>query len=901
MWNIRRFAPTTTTIFLVAPLSLFIGLAGHGEARAAFGSPEGPTIGKGDDPTRILGERSAELDMGDPAPMTRSQREAIANVHTDPGDIPQLTVQIDGKTLELPLKHTHVAAEITGYVARVTVTQTYRNPFEYPIEAIYVFPLPENSAVDDMKMVIGDRTIESDIKKREEARRTYEAAKQQGHTAALLEQERPNVFTQSVANIEPDTEIDVIIRYAQNLTYDAGAYEFVFPMVVGPRFVPGTPTGKRSGTGWAPDTDEVPDASRITPPIVGGGLRTGHDISLELVANAGLSITTWEVPTHDVRETPTLDGTLKLALAAHDSIANRDFVLTYHVDGKQTQAALIAHRNGDEDGKGYFSLIVQPPKLDIDELVGQREVIFVVDVSGSMSGVPLAMCKDAMAESLSKLRPVDTFNVITFESRTGMLFGAPRPANDTNLKAATEFVDGLQAGGGTMMGLGVQAALSPPVENGRHRYVFFMTDGYIGNESAIMNGTRKLVRALERRGQKAKVFSFGTGSSTNRHLLDGLAKAGRGIAVYSSTREDPTLAVNKFYRYIDHSIMRDVEIDWGDLEVEDVFPKHLPDLFASRPLIIHGRFSKPGRSEIIIRGKAGRAKLSIPVEVRLPSVEAGNPVLKPLWARTKIDGLEKDLIYNGHSSQIVDGITELGLAFRLVTAYTSFVAVDRSKTVDGILRSITQPVEAPEGVNPHAAGALVLQKAFSSNRSFGGGGGRSGPGGVAYKSGKSKPYKMSRKAPRTRSPAPSPVSVPATESMADSDGAVGYDPADEPMVSVAKPELEEEPKKDASMAKGRLVVKGSLSQAAVQRVLDAHRADVQRAYRAAFAGRSQKHGTVTLRFFITATGAVVQAKVSSGTLNDSALERVLAKLARTWRFDRPSNGAPVEVRYELRF
>lgn len=894
MWYNARKTPTTPFGLFNVPFLLLLFLGGPGGARASGGGTD-PAIGKNDDAAKILGQRAAERDMGQPAPLTKAQREALTNVYTDPGEIPQLTVEVDGKTLELPLKHTHVKAEITGYVARVVVTQTYQNPFTYPIEAIYIFPLPENSAVDDMKMVIGDRVIESDIKKREEARRTYETAKQQGHTAALLEQERPNVFTQSVANIEPGTEIDVEIRYAQNLTYDAGEYELVFPMVVGPRFIPGAPTGKRSGTGWSADTNEVPDASRITPPVVGGGLRTGHDISLELVANAGLPISTWEVPTHDVNETPTFDGTLKLALAEHDSIPNRDFVLKYRVDGKQTQATLLAHKNGDVDRKGYFSLIIQPPKLDVDELVGQREIIFVVDVSGSMSGVPLAMCKDAMAEALGKLRPVDTFNVITFESRTGKLFEVPRPANDTNLKAATEFVDGLNAGGGTMMGLGVQEALSPAVAEGRHRYVFFMTDGYIGNESTIMQGTRTLVQALERRGQKAKVFSFGTGSSPNRHLLDGLAKAGRGIAVYSSTREDPTLAVNRFYRYIDHSILRDLRIDWGGLDVDDVFPRQLPDLFASRPLVVHGRFGAPGSSEIIIRGKAGHSEIAIPVAVELPAESHGNAVLRPLWARTKIDGLEKDLIYNGHSQQVVDEITKLGLGYRLVTAYTSFVAVDRSKTVDGILRTITQPVETPEGVDPHAAGAMVLQPAKSVRSSSAYGGGAAEGGQMAL--GKRVGTRKQKLAPGHYAPSmPAPPPVAAAESASPSSYA--FDAPSE-SAPVRAPRLESKGEKEAP--KSGLIVRGALGQAAVKSVLDAHQAAFLRCYETHFAGRTKPHGTLEARFFITGTGNVIQVKVKGLTLKDEALARALAEIFTSLRFAQPSDGAPVEVRYVLSF
>ena len=221
-------------------------------------------------------------------------------VYTEPGSLPELKAQQNGKEVKFPLEHTHAKVEISGSVAKVELTQTYRNTFKTALEGIYVFPLPENSAVGGMKIVIGDRVIEAKIQERQQAKRTYEAAKQAGKTAALLEQERPNIFTQSVANIAPGTDIDVVIEYLQELTYDAGQYEFVFPMVVGPRFFPGRRLARGpSGKGTKVDTDEVPDASRISPPVFGKGNRNGHDISMEVSVVGKSPIFNWNVPTHD--------------------------------------------------------------------------------------------------------------------------------------------------------------------------------------------------------------------------------------------------------------------------------------------------------------------------------------------------------------------------------------------------------------------------------------------------------------------------------------------------------------------------------------------------------------------------------------------------------------------------
>ncbi|MCP4676456.1 MAG: TonB family protein [Deltaproteobacteria bacterium] len=813
------------------------------------------SIGKGDDPTRILGKPYAMRHVGIPAQVDNRLREVLARVHTNPGDIPRLKIATNGKQLDLPLDHTHVKASLVGYVAEVEVTQTYQNPFEYPIEAIYVFPLPENSAVTDMKMVIGKRVIEAEIKKRDEARKTYNDAKRKGHTTALLEQERPNIFTQSVANIEPRENIDVKISYVQNLTYDAGEYEFVFPMVVGPRFIPGNSSGTMSGTGWVRDTGEVPDASRITPLLVGGGVRTGHDISLELTAEAGFAIGSYSVPTHEVVHTPSTDGSLHLRLAKRDSLPNRDFVLKYGVSGTQLQASMLTYKKGRN---GYFSLIIQPPELDIDEMVGRREIIFVVDVSGSMSGVPLALCKDAMEEAISALRPVDTFNVITFESRTGKLFEHPRPANDTNIRSAFEFVSGMRAGGGTMMGLGVEAALSSKVAKDRRRYVFFMTDGYIGNEDTIMSMTRRFVQDLEARGQGAKVFSFGTGSSVNRHLLDGIAKAGKGLAVYASNREDPSGAVNQFFGYIDHPVLEDVKVDWGDARVTDVFPADPGDLFASRPLILHGKFKHGGLADITIHGKMAERLVEVPLDVKVAKGD-GNPLLASLWARAKVDWHEKSLIYNGHDQGTIDTITKLGLEHRLVTRFTSFVAVDRSRVVDGKLRTIAQPVETPEGVDPYKAGAKVIGMDLDDplgalmgsqvGESFGYGGltivgtGRGGGSGSGYGRGAGSLGGRRASSPRIRS--------------------------------------------------GATIVKGSLSGEVIRRIVRRHINEVKFCYERELSKHPELTGRVVVKFVISETGAVQAAAVLKTTINNPAVENCIIQAIKRWAFPTPAGGVVV--------
>lgn len=686
-------------LVVLVMLSLWLVCCGVGAALARPGEPLPSTAW----PTRGAGASAS------PAPAPPGPLEIL----TEPGELPylELATSDPAHRQRLPLKRTDVRATLTGYVADVEVRQTYKNDHATPIEAVYVFPLPENSAVFDLRIVVGARVIEADVQERRQARRTYEQAKAAGHTAALLEQERPNVFTQSVANIEPGSTIEVVIRYVQDLTYDAGRYEFVFPMVVGPRFMPGAPLpGPNSGTGAAPDTDRVPDASRISPPYVGRGQRSGHDISIEVTAAPGTPISGVQVPTHRVDTKPLPGGAVQLRLAQEREIPNRDFVLRYGVAAPQPSGSLHL------TDSGYFTLVVHPPALDIDKLVGQREIIFVVDVSGSMEGTPLAMCRRAMHEAIRRLRPVDTFNVLTFSGDTRAAFEAPRPANTANIREALSLIDGLQAGGGTHMADAVAAALSPTIQTERHRYVFFLTDGYVGNEDEIIAASARFVRRHEARGRRARVFGYGVGSSVNRHLLDGLSKSGRGLAVYATPRENPLDAVDRFYGYIDQPVLTDLRFDWGGLQPTELFPSASPELFASHALVLHGRYQGKTRG-VTLHGRAADRTVSVPIRVS-NLTGASARVHGTLWARSKVSELEQQL-WDGAGASAVRAITDLGIEHHLVTRFTSFVAVDRSRRVaTAAPTTIVQPLDAPEGVNLESAGGTAAPSGEGYGYSF---------------------------------------------------------------------------------------------------------------------------------------------------------------------------------------
>ncbi|PIU17867.1 MAG: hypothetical protein COT18_11805, partial [Elusimicrobia bacterium CG08_land_8_20_14_0_20_59_10] len=339
----------------------------------------------------------------------------------------------------LPLKHTDVKAQISGFVAEVSVTQVFGNTSDGPIEAVYVFPLPENAAVNAMTLTVADRVIKGQIKKREEARRVYEKAKAEGRTAALLDQERPNIFTQSVANIPPGHEIRVTLKYIQDLAYDHGEYKFVFPMTIGPRYIPGEKTG-RTGTGWSDDTDKVGDASRITPPVVKPGQRSGRDISVEVSLDAGVAVKNIRSASHQIKVAVSGPAKAEITLAAEDRIPNKDFLLTYEPDVKMAAAAALAHKDGKE---GYLTLLVQPAADFPLTLITPKELVITIDVSGSMSGFPMETAKATALKCLEGMNPGDTFQIMSFASGNRLHFIRPLKNTPENVARGRAAINSL--------------------------------------------------------------------------------------------------------------------------------------------------------------------------------------------------------------------------------------------------------------------------------------------------------------------------------------------------------------------------------------------------------------------------------------------------------------------------
>ena len=663
----------------------------------------------------VAGARAVETTPVGPDALAK-QMEAMTK------DVTQGALRVtkkDGGVVECPLKHTDVTAEISGFIARVKVTQTFHNPLDEKIEAVYVFPLPHKAAVDDMTMVIGARKIVGIIKRRAAARAIYEAALAKGATAALLEQERPNIFTQSVGNIKPNQEVKIEISYVDVLEYDMGVYTFHFPMVVGPRYIPGGATskippvppelkgkvgeldkrkvregeGEPKGAGWSPDTDRVPDASRITPPVLKPGVRNGHDVSLSVRLDAGVPVRDIRSPNHKVTMERTGPSGAHAAIVPADSIPNKDFVLEYAVVGAKPEMAVLAHT--DPAGRGYFMLMIQPQEDERLRASPPREISFLIDVSGSMRGNPMAKVREAMQGLLKLTKPADTLQVITFAGGSQKLFDKAVPCTPDNVNKALKVTEGLRGGGGTEMLKGIKMAINDPIDPERVRIVIMLTDGYIGNEAEIIEEVGR------RCGDQIRFWCIGIGQSPNRFLVDGVAKQGGGMAKVLGLNDDAGPLVTEVMHRIHRAQLAKISIDWGALRVFETYPARIPELWAGRPVIVFGMYEGGGSSGIAVNGRVEGDPVSWPLRVELPVSEPRHDVLAKVWARHKIEELMHQTYYAG-SPQVEETVTSIALEYRLMSQYTSFVAVDESELGTMIEparppRRMLVPVPIPEG------------------------------------------------------------------------------------------------------------------------------------------------------------------------------------------------------------
>jgi Ca-activated chloride channel homolog len=617
---------------------------------------------------------------------TQSEQKAISPAEVRSGSLLIRTSQ-PGAFLPAPRLSTDVRIRVTGIIARTEVVQRFENPAPSCVEAVYVFPLPETAAVDRLRLTIGQRVVEGEIRERGEAQATYQRAKSAGKKAALLEQERPNIFTASVASLGAGEHVEVSIAYQETVRYDSGLFRLRFPMVVGPRYIPGTrPAVGSAGSGRAANTDRVPDAERITPPVFGPEQGSADPVRLTVDLDAGVPMASVTSSYHDARVDRVAPEHAVVALGLGAALADRDFELVWRPEtGSNPAAAVFAEQ---KDGEAYALLMVVPPETGAEDPSPRlaRESIFVIDTSGSMAGSSIEQARLALDAALSSLRPEDTFNVIEFNSQTRALYPAPHTADPDSVGEARRFVAGLRADGGTEMLPALAAALGGAPDASRVRQVIFVTDGCVGNEE-------ELLTYIHAHLSEARLFTVGIGSAPNSHFMRKTAEFGRGGFSYIGDRSEVAEKMGNLFRKLGRPVLHDIRVDWPDVSAES-FPARVPDLYAGEPLVAVARLS--GLSGAIsFSGERAGGRLA-----RTMSLSGGGPEsgIDALWARRKIAALTDSLAEGADVGQVRSKVVEVALAHHLVSDDTSLVAVDLDPNAAATAcTTVPVPVRLPAG------------------------------------------------------------------------------------------------------------------------------------------------------------------------------------------------------------
>jgi Ca-activated chloride channel family protein len=599
---------------------------------------------------------------------------------------PYFFVKSDDPAVDaLPLKSTEVDVKVSGVIADVTVTQTYRNEGTRAIEAKYVFPGSTRAAVGGLNVRLADRLITAQIREKQQARIDYDAAKKEGRTAALLEQHLPNVFQMNVANILPGDEVKVELRYTELLVPQAGNYRFVFPTVVGPRY--NSPQSENRNAKW------------VGQPTLRAGTAPNTSFKMKVALDTPLGIKEVRSATHaiDVGKRDD-DQHADITLARTGEPANnRDFVLDWRLAGEKIESGLMLYKGQGDNPENFFLAMVEPPKSVAANAISPRDYIFVVDISGSMHGFPLDTAKVLLERLIGGLRPSDTFNVLLFSGSSKMLSPQSVPATRANIEQALSTIKNYSGGGSTELIPALKRVYAQPKAEEVSRTVVVVTDGYVTVE-------REAFELVRRNLSKANVFAFGIGSSVNRHLMEGLARAGMGEPfVITDPLQAPEQAA-RFKRMVESPVLTNVKATFGGLDVYDVEPQALPDVLGERPVIVFGKWRGEPKGRVVIEGQGAegpyRRELAIDARTRQDAA-----ALRSLWARHRIASLgDQEALEGGDAFK--QRITELGLRYGLLTQYTSFIAVDRvvRNPAPQASTSVDQPQPLPKGVSELALG-----------------------------------------------------------------------------------------------------------------------------------------------------------------------------------------------------
>jgi len=745
----------------------------------------------------------------------------------------------DAEVDSLPLKSTSAEVKVAGVIADVIVTQVYKNEGRKPLEAIYIFPASTRAAVYGMKMTIGERTITARVREREQARREYEQAREEGRSASLLEQQRPNVFQMNVANILPGDIIQVELRYTELLVPTDGIYEFAYPTVVGPRY------------SNQPAADAPPSEMWVQNPYLRQGEPLTYSFDIKAHLAAGLPIAEVSCPSHKVNihygpssASVSLDPSEKQG-------GNRDFILKYRLAGGKIQSGLLLY--GGEKEK-FFLLMVQPPKRVTANQIPPREYLFIVDVSGSMYGFPLEISKQLLKDLIANLTPRDCFNVLLFAGGSCLMSERSLPANPENIRRAIHLIESQRGGGGTELLPALRRALALPRVEGASRTIVIATDGYVTVEEEAFDLIRNHLG-------DANMFAFGIGVAVNRYLIEGMAHAGMGEPFIITKPEGAQAQATRFRKMIQLPVLTNIRVDFGGFEAYEVEPPSIPDVLAERPVIVFGKWRYRPQGQLILRGMTGGRTYLEKIDVDRVQPEPAHSALRYLWARHRI-ALLSDYNNLRPDEARVREVTNLGLTYNLLTAYTSFVAIDTQiRLVDGKPVTVKQPLPLPEGVSDYAVG--------ESARKGGG---------------------MMAKAMRMPAPSSSPPwgSLSADLSLAKEEESL----KDRPQQNVPLP---------AHLRLGEIKVTGSLSEKEIRRVVERELSSIELCLQSGSTGGSHPTGKVVFQFSIDAKGRICQMVVSMSELNRQEIEECILRRMQQLQFPMPKDHRMASVSLTLLF
>lgn len=611
-----------------------------------------------------------------------------------------------GKFTPAITQESKVHIKVSGMVAHVSLKQSFQNQSQNWVEGTYVFPLPDKAAVNRMRMVIGERIIEGKIKEKEEAKQLYHEAKAVGKKASLVSQQRPNMFTSKVANIGPNEIIMVELEYVETIAYDQGQFSLRFPMTITPRYIPGAPLQdqdktvgplKTSASGWAVNTDQVPDASQITPylnPNQPTAQNLINPICITAELDMGMPLQAIDSAYHNIlmsRE----DSHYQIRLAAEKVSMTQDFTLTWRPQpGSAPRAALFSE---EVDGENYALLMMVPPNkttnTETQLPILPKESIYIIDTSGSMDGVSIEQARQSLLYAIAQLNSNDRFNVISFNSTTHTLFNSAVPASPQNIDYAKRYVSGLQSGGGTEMLSALQAAFRDEAETGYIRQVMFITDGAVGNEQALFS-------TIQRKLGNSRLFTVGIGSAPNSHFMRKAAQFGRGSFTHIGKVSEVQKKMTALFTKLDNPIVSDIQINWPKGTQVESYPNRLPDLYNGEPLVVALKTSTLQGSLSLTGNTAGNPWQQ---ELQLNGVQNHFGVAT-LWAKEKIASLLDEKTTGRPESEVRQAVLDVALTHQLVSPYTSFIAIEQviSRPSEEDMATKAVPNARPEGQGSQA-------------------------------------------------------------------------------------------------------------------------------------------------------------------------------------------------------